>query len=125
MLLLPVCQDQPAIMAAYIFGSVAQGRAKSSSDVDVAVLLDDRHSEAFSLLTFITRLEDLLECQVDVVILNTAHEALKYKVRCTGKLIFDRSPQFRKNFDIRSRKAYEDFLYLHRFYVSKVLYGGE
>lgn len=59
-----------------------------------------------------------------MVILNTAHELLKYKVRCTGKLIFDRSPQFRKNFDIRSRKAYEDFLYLHKFYVSKVLYGG-
>ncbi|MCP4400426.1 MAG: nucleotidyltransferase domain-containing protein [bacterium] len=121
--IIAVCEEQPAIMAAYLFGSVALGTAKASSDVDVALLLDDRKSDSFSLLACITRLEDLLECHVDVVIVNSANELLKYEVRRSGKVIFDRSPEFRKAFEIRSRKAYEDFLYLHKRYVRKVLYG--
>ena len=122
-MIIQLCEEQPAIMAAYLFGSVALGTAKASSDVDVAILLDNRKLDSFSLLAFITRFEDLLECHVDVVILNSANELLKYEVRRSGKVIFDRSPQFRKSFEIRSRKTYEDFLYLHTRYVRTVLYG--
>ncbi len=122
-MIIAVCEEQPAITAAYLFGSVALGTAKASSDVDVALLLDERKSDSFSLLACITHLEDVLEGHVDVVILNSADELLKYEVRRSGKVIFDRSPQFRKTFEIRSRKAYEDFLYLHTRYVRKVLYG--
>jgi len=31
--------SQPDVVAAYVFGSVAQGRARPQSDVDIAVLL--------------------------------------------------------------------------------------
>jgi predicted nucleotidyltransferase len=119
-----ICEKEPAIITAYLFGSVAQGRTKPSSDVDVAILLHNKLVDSFSLLSFISELEDVLECAVDVVILNTASELLKYEVRRSGKIIFDSSPRLRKNFEIRSRKAYEDFLYLHKRYVKKVLYGG-
>ena len=34
-----LCQSQPAIMAAYLFGSVATGQARQDSDIDIAVLL--------------------------------------------------------------------------------------
>ena len=122
-MIIPVCKEQPAIMAVYLFGSVASGTAKASSDVDVAVLLDKRKLDSFSLLTFITRLEEVLECHVDVVMLHSATELFKYEVRRSGKVIYDRSPQFRKRFEIRSRKAYEDFLYLHTQYVRTVVYG--
>jgi predicted nucleotidyltransferase len=122
--LAPLCAEQVAVMAAYVFGSVAQGTATKASDIDVAVLLDQKESSAFSLLSFITRLEESLGCNVDVVVLNNASELLKYEVRRSGKVVFDRSPKFRKRFEIRSRKAYEDFLYLHTRYVRAVLYGG-
>ena len=118
-----LCHEQPAILAAYIFGSVARGNANDGSDVDVAVLLDQRKAAEFSLLSWMALLEERLECQVDVVVLNKANELLKYEVRRTGTLIFDRAPDQRKRFDILSRKAYEDFLYLHRRYVNAVLYG--
>ena len=119
------CEAQPSIIAAYLFGSTAKGKAKASSDLDVAVLLDDRQSQSFSLLSFIVNLEELFEKNVDVVVLNTADELLKYEVRRSGKILFDRFPQQRKRFEIRSRKAYDDFLFFHKRYTQKVLYGAK
>jgi len=37
---------QPDVIAAYLFGSQATGRARAGSDVDVAVLLDEEDSVA-------------------------------------------------------------------------------
>ncbi len=112
-------------MAAYIFGSFAKNRAGKSSDIDVAVLLDETQSQSFSILSFISVLEKSLKCRVDVVVLNRAGEVLKYEVRRSGILVFERSSDIRKKFEIKGRKTYEDFLYLHNRYVRTVLYGRE
>ena len=69
-------------------------------------------------------LEKQMGCKVDVVILNKANEVLKFEVRRQGVLIFERSDKYRKQFEVMSRKAYEDFLYLHEKYIKTVLYGG-
>ena len=119
-----LCEAEPAITAAYIFGSYAQGKGKKSSDLDVALLLSETKIDGFSPLDFITTLEKQMGCKVDVVILNKANEVLKFEVRRQGILIFERSGQYRKQFEVRSRKAYEDFLYLHKKYIKTVLYGG-
>ena len=119
-----ICEAEPAIAAAYVFGSYAQGKNEKSSDLDVALLLNDSKIADFSTLGFITVLEKQMGCKVDVVILNKADEILKFEVRRNGILIFERSGKYRKQFEIRSRKAYEDFLYLHKKYVKTVLYGG-
>jgi predicted nucleotidyltransferase len=42
-----LCKAEPAIAAAYIFGSYAQGKGKKSSDVDVALLLNEKKSPVF------------------------------------------------------------------------------
>ena len=119
-----LCEAESAITAAYIFGSYAKGKGKKSSDVDVALLLNEKKISGFSPLDFITMLEKQMGCKADVVILNKADEVLKYEVRRQGKLIYERSEEFRKQFEVKSRKSYEDFLYLHNRYVKSVLYGG-
>jgi predicted nucleotidyltransferase len=119
-----ICKAEPAIAAAYVFGSYAQGKEKKSSDLDVALLLNETKIGNFSTLDFITMLEKQFGCKADVVILNKADEVLKYEVRRQGMLIFERSGKYRKQFEVRSRKSYEDFLYLHKKYVKTVLYGG-
>ncbi len=118
-----LCKDEVAIAAAYIFGSVAKGTSKKTSDLDVAILLNETESEQFSILLFISLLEKKSGCRVDAVVLNRASEVLKFEVRSKGKLVFERSADFRKKFEIMSRKTYEDFLYLHKRYVNSVLYG--
>jgi hypothetical protein len=69
-------------------------------------------------------LEKQMGCNADVAVLNKADEVLKYEVRRQGKLVFERSEEYRKQFEVKSRKFYEDFLYLHKRYVKSVLYGG-
>ena len=118
-----LCEAEPAITAAYIFGSYAKGKGKKSSDVDVALLLNEKKISGFSTLGFVTTLEKQLGCKADVVILNKADEVLKYEVRRQGKLIYERSEEYRKQFEVKGRKSYEDFLYLHNRYVKSVLYG--
>jgi predicted nucleotidyltransferase len=118
-----LCQRESAIVAAYLFGSAAAGRSKLSSDLDLAILLSQPAADAFALPSFISALERLCRCPVDVVVLNRAGEVLKHQVRKSGRLLFERDPETRKGFEVRSRKSYEDFLYLHRRYVDSVLYG--
>jgi len=60
--------------------------------------------------------EKAMGCRVDVVVLNRAGEVIKYEVRRSGRLVFERSNEARKKFEIYSRKTYEDFLYLHKRY---------
>ena len=117
-----ICAGQKAIVASYIFGSFVKGKEKPG-DIDIALLLDGAHLQSLSIPSLISQLEKSVECPVDVVVLNRAGEILKYEVRRSGKLIFERSPEMRKNAEIRGRKSYEDFLHLHKRYVRKVLYG--
>ena len=117
------CQDHHAIQAAYIFGSASQETEREPEDIDIAVLVDDVELESFSVPAVMTLLEKTLGYPVDVVVLNRAGEVLKYEVRRTGTLVFERTPGIGKKFEISGRKSYEDFLFLHKKYVDKVLYG--
>ena len=118
------CEKEHAIAAAYLFGSYAKGKQQQSSDLDIALLLNINETDAFSLLSFITALEKKTGYKVDAVILNNAGEVLKHEIRREGILLFERSSMYRKQFEVKSRKFYEDFLHLHKKYVNKILYGG-
>lgn len=120
-----ICARHKAIAASYIFGSVAKGEKEEPGDIDIAVLLERTHLKSFPIPSLISEFEKTLGCRVDVVVLNRAAEILKYEVRRSGKLIFERSPELRKKVEIQGRKSYEDFLNLHNRYVRKVLYGGK
>jgi uncharacterized protein len=110
----------PAILAVYLFGSHSTGKAKPASDLDLALLLQPGQEDDFPLLELAVSLEKALGRKVDLVILNRAGELLKYQVRRFGCLLYDQAPQVRKQFEIRSRKSFEDFLYLHRRYLGQV-----
>jgi predicted nucleotidyltransferase len=120
-----LCFQQPAIDAAYIFGSRARESTGAERDLDVAVLLDEGRGSEFSILSFMSSLERACGCRADVIILNHAGEILKHEVRRTGRLVFERDSEKRKQFEVSGRKRYEDFLYLHRKYAEAVLYGKE
>jgi predicted nucleotidyltransferase len=118
-----LCSREKRITAAYLFGSAAVGKRRPSSDIDIAILVERDCVDEFPLVTFISSVEKLCGCPVDVVLLNRAGELLKYEVRRSGRLIFERNARKRKQFEVLGRKSYEDFLYLHRRYVDSVLYG--
>ena len=112
----------PAILAVYLFGSQSTGKAKPESDLDLAILLQPGQEEDIPILELAVTLEKALGRRVDLVILNRAGELLKYQVRRYGRLLYDRDPRLRKQFEVRGRKSFEDFLYLHRRYRSRIFH---
>lgn len=112
-----VCHTYDEIIAAYVFGSQATGKAGPHSDVDVAVLLDEDRQQDFDTLQFMVDLEKALNRNADLVLLNNAGEPIKHQVRRDGRIVFDRDPKRRKHWEIMSTKFYQDYLHLHAIYM--------
>ena len=125
--IISVCENHREIIATYVFGSRAMGKHKRGSDVDIALLLNDREESDFQYLEFKVKLERALNINVDLIILNNAGEILKHQIRKYGKIIFDSNPEIRKQWEVLSRKLFQDFLYLHYIYMKKIYahYGVE
>ncbi|MDM8514567.1 nucleotidyltransferase domain-containing protein [Desulfobacterales bacterium HSG16] len=66
-----VCSRQAAVMAAWIFGSMAKGTAKESSDVDVAVLFA-KDADPLLQIDLITHFEEALKCRLALLFLPSA-----------------------------------------------------
>jgi len=89
-------QEERDILFAYLFGSVAQGRAHEESNLDLAVYLEgegnkdyffERRLELIAKLVKVTSFD-----RVDLVILNEAPPILVYSVFKTWKLLFSVDP---------------------------------
>jgi predicted nucleotidyltransferase len=109
---------QCPVQLAYLFGSQATGHTHTDSDVDIAVLLDDRLTvdERFAeRLALIGALSQALRTDtVDVVILNEASPLLAYEVLHHGVLLYCAEENARVEFQVRTLLAYEDTAPLRR-----------
>jgi len=89
-------QDEPGVISAYLFGSVAEDRAHRESDVDIGVLLDrSRHSRPADRFRERVRLGSALigvlhRNEIDVVVLNDAPPLLGRRVVTEGRRVFCR-----------------------------------
>lgn len=54
------------VLELYLFGSVARGQATDKSDVDFFVVLDERGTDLFNLISLNQFLEDILKTKVDL-----------------------------------------------------------
>ncbi|MDO8678709.1 MAG: nucleotidyltransferase domain-containing protein [Acidobacteriota bacterium] len=111
------------IQAAYIFGSVAQGRARPDSDIDIAVLLGRRIPEARALrykLKLAVELGPALHRNdVQLVILNDAPPLLAHRVLSRG-LVFERSRAARVRFQVQTASRYADLVPTLERYVRQL-----
>jgi predicted nucleotidyltransferase len=101
---------EPAIVAAYVFGSVARGTAGPLSDVDVALLIQERHQRH----SICDRTTDALcrrlhTSRVDVVLLTDATVPLRYRVVRDGRLLINRDPRVLERFIAQTVLEYLDF----------------
>lgn len=70
-----------------IFGSIARDEAKSSSDVDILVDFDPKKG-LFVFVDLKYYLEEILECEVDLVSTRALHPALKQSILSEARKIF-------------------------------------
>ncbi len=104
--------DDPRVLGVYAFGSRADGRASPSSDIDVAVLLDQALDLAEELRLRSTVVDELRRDDVDLVVLNQAPPLLCYEVLAHGKLLFSRDEELLQEFEERTLREYFDTSYL-------------
>jgi len=69
-----------------IFGSVARNESTSKSDVDILIDFDSKRLFAFVGLK--SYLENLLDCNIDLVTKDALHPALKSKILREAKNVF-------------------------------------
>ncbi len=102
---------QPDVVVSYLFGSVARGRAHKLSDVDVAVLFDERVKGEECVerqLQLMADLEVHANREVQVVVLNRASPLLQYQAVRHGLLLHQRSRAERIAYEVKVRKIYFD-----------------
>jgi len=115
---------QPEVVAAYLFGSLAEERATSHSDVDIAVLLADA-SDPLAIgdcqLRLMGDLEPFADREVDVVILNTAPPILQHQVLRNGRLLYERDRRMRVEFEVRAGQTYADLKPMYDYFARDLL----
>ncbi len=102
-----------AILAAYLFGSQAIGKINKYSDIDIAVLFDEKLSgKAYTdkQIVMITHLSKVLNKEVDVIILNHSSLFLKYHILKQGIKIYESLYRNEHNFEAQAILQYFDFL---------------
>ena len=107
------------VVAAYIFSSLAEGRATPHSDVDVAVLLADASDPLAAgdrQLQLMGELERFAGREVDVAILNTAPPILQHQVLRHRRLLCERDRRARVDFEVWAGKIYADLKPMYDFF---------
>jgi len=116
---------QPDVVAAYLFGSLAQGRATAHSDVDIAVLLtrapDLLAGEPDRQLQLMGDLRRFADREVDVVVLNTAPPLLQNQVLKYGRRLYERDRRARVDFEVRAGQVYADLKPMYDFHTRDLL----
>lgn len=100
----------PQVLFAYLFGGLARGTPSPSSDIDVAVFIDDRSDLTVEKLDLLSDLIDNLGTdEIDLVLLNTAPLPLKARVIRNNEILVDRKPYLRHTFESLVLREYFDF----------------
>src|SRR5712692_108869 len=109
--LIAFLKTQPDIVAAYLFGSLAQGRATPHSDVDIAILLADGADDLAMTNRRLQLMGDLapfVSGSLDVVVLNNASPVLQHQVLRHGRRLYEGNREARIAFQVRAGKIYAD-----------------
>jgi uncharacterized protein len=108
------------IYAAYLFGSFVT--EKSFADVDLGVLLRRESEDMLEYeIELESKLEKLARFRLDVRVLNKAPISFAQNVIRYGRLILDREPNMRSDFESYVLKKYFDFVRFRRMYLAEVI----
>lgn len=106
-------REQPDVVLVYLFGSHARQQARPQSDLDIALLLDERDRMPFELLErrldLTARAEEIVRGPVDVVLLNRTSLLLQGQVLSEGRLLYAADKAAQVEYEARTRALYFDF----------------
>lgn len=107
------------IVFAYLFGSFVT--EERFNDIDVAVFIENSDVKILEFeLDLENELEKVVRVRIDVRVINDAPLAFSQNVIRSGKVIVDREPNLRADFEGRILKQYFDFSPFRRRYLAEV-----
>ena len=121
-----ILEKYPYIAAAYLFGSQAKGTVWQMSDVDIAILVNDKAPTGRELLHDESYLSYQLSKifggkEVDLVNLKSQGLIFQHTVLRTGRVIYDSDKDYRIRFETRVICNYCDFeptlRFMDKFYL--------
>jgi len=118
-------QSRKDVLFAYLFGSMAKGRNLPLSDIDIAVYLSIESGSGIKKLEV---LGGLIEClktdELDLVILNNAPLILRRKILENHKIIVDKDPFLRYQYESLTNREYFDFSVLEKAILERRFLHG-
>lgn len=114
--LAPYFVRRSEILLAYLFGSAARGRTNKLSDLDIALLVDERKLRKLDAkepygykAAVIADLMGLLhKNEIDLILLHEAPPLLANEVISDGRLLFCRDEDLRITFEVTVKHRYVD-----------------
>ena len=118
-------EGQADVAAAYLFGSFARERARSDSDVDVAVLFAKREQDQMArferCLEIEIGLQAIVRRTVQVIDLEDSSLLLQRQVRKYGRLLMEKDARRRAAFEVASRRLFLELERVRRLRQAVVL----
>jgi predicted nucleotidyltransferase len=117
--------EQDNVDLAYLFGSVAEGKEGTLSDIDLAVLLDEslNKTEMFDLqLSLISELVSILRTdKVDLIVMNDASLSLNYEIIRANHPLLAKDEGKRIDFEHGVMSRYLDRRFYEKRWASEFL----
>ena len=103
-------RERSDVACVYLFGSQAHGTARPDSDVDVGVLYEQPPEGTLLAQPFSdeAELSKALGLNVQVVVMNQAPVDLVHRILRAQRLLLDKSPSRRIQFEVKARNEYFD-----------------
>ena len=117
------CRSSHVIVAAYVFGSIATGKDRCGSDVDIAIMTRGS-MDGFERVRLETNLSNVLGKDVDLVLFGRASPLLQHQVLKYGRLVYEADPKERVRQETAARRQYLDSLFLYRMIGKDKAHGG-
>ena len=103
-----ICAGEPRVLAVFLFGSQVDGYAMPSSDVDLAILLDQELSLEEWLDLEVKLCHAVGRDDLDILPLERASISLRFRA-ISGRLLYQRAPDRVSNFIQRTLREFCDF----------------
>ncbi len=106
-------RSRPEIVAVYLFGSTAAGKAGARSDVDLAVMVRTP-LDGMARIDMETALSLRIGRDVDLVVFGQADPVLKHQILEPKRLIYEGDRDERIRQETQARYEYLDTRWLHK-----------
>ncbi len=113
-------EEDPRVVFAYLFGSHVAGFQSPLSDIDIAVYLSSAGNEPEAKLDIFTYLSNALGTdELDLVILKTAPVSLTGRVLSNRRVIVDKEPFVRHEYESIELRKFFDFSHIEKRHMAR------